>query len=379
MAKKKIVFLTGTRADFGKLKPLINIIDHSGVFECCVFITGMHTLSRYGSTYLEVERQKYSNIYKYINQTASTPMDIVLSNTILGFSNYVNELKPDMIIVHGDRVEAFAAAIVGAFKNILVGHIEGGEISGTIDESIRHAITKLAHLHFVANEESKERLIRMGEKDETVFVIGSPDIDVMMSDNLPSLNEAKQNYNINLDTYSLFAYHPVTTELHKLRKNIGQVVSAIIESQKNYVVIYPNNDEGSDIIFEELERLKGNDHFKVFPTLRFEYFLVLLKHCHFIIGNSSAGIREAEVFGKPAINIGNRQQNRTKNKDIIDVPEVKEEILQAIKIAEKKVLKPVSYFGNGNSAEKFFEIIKSEKIFKTSLQKKFNDNDEIEP
>ena len=176
---KKIVFLTGTRADFGKLKPLINKIEGSENFENYVFVTGMHTLSKYGSTYDEVRKQKYKEMYIFMNQTHTTAMDIILANTIIGFSNFINEIKPDMIVVHGDRVEALAGAIVGSLNNILVAHIEGGEISGTIDELIRHSITKLSHIHFVANKEAKKRLIQMGEIDSNIYVIGSPDIDIM--------------------------------------------------------------------------------------------------------------------------------------------------------------------------------------------------------
>ena len=156
MIKKKIVFLTATRADFGKLKPLIRKIENSKFFECNIFATGMHALSKYGNTIREIKKERYKNIYAYINQNDTDKMDIILSNTILGFSHYISELCPDMIVVHGDRIEALAGAIVGSLNNILVSHIEGGEISGTIDETLRHAITKLSHIHFVSNVKAKK-------------------------------------------------------------------------------------------------------------------------------------------------------------------------------------------------------------------------------
>lgn len=371
---KKIVFITGTRADFGKLKPLINVVETSEKFECYVFVTGMHTLSKYGKTVIEVRKQNYRNIYEHINQSDGTDMDTVLSNTILGFSNYIKELKPDLIIVHGDRIEALAAAIVGSINNILVGHVEGGEISGTIDELIRHATSKMSHIHFVSNERAKNRLIQMGENELNIFAIGSPDIDIMLSNELPSIAEIKRYYEIPFDKYSIFCYHPVTTELDSLEKDIKNAIEALIKSNKKYVVIYPNNDPGSDIILHEIKKLSNNDNFRVLPSMRFEYFLSLLKNCEFIIGNSSSGIMEAGVFGKPSINIGTRQMNRSKKKSIINVNANSEEIINAI-----EHLKDVSYeveceFGSGNSTKKFYEIISKESFWQTSNQKQFIDH-----
>jgi len=370
---KKIVFLTGTRADFGKLKPLINKVEKTKFFECYIFVTGMHTLSKYGATFHEVKKEGYKNIFIYMNQAIDSSMDIILANTIIGFSNFVKEITPDMIVIHGDRVEALAGAIVGSFNNILVGHIEGGEISGTIDELIRHATSKLSHSHFVANKEAKKRLLQMGEINKNIFVIGSPDIDVMKSNNLPTIKEAKKRYDISFPEYAILLYHPVVTELEKIRADIGEIVSATIDSNKKYVVIYPNNDAGSSIILEEYKRFKGLENFKLFPSLKFEFFLTLLKHSKFIIGNSSAGIREAGVFAVPAINIGNRQKNRSKNKDIINIETKKKNIMEAIQSIDNIKIKPVSYFGDGNSAKKFYEIISNNKFWNINVQKQFSD------
>jgi len=368
---RKILFLTGTRADFGKLKPLINSVENSDLFECYVFVTGMHTLSRYDSTFHEVEKQGYKNIFVYMNQTNTTDEDIILSNTIIGLSNFVKEVVPDMIVVHGDRVETLAGAIIGSFNNILVSHVEGGELSGTLDELIRHAVTKLSHIHFVSNGEAKRLLIQMGEKENNIFVIGSPDIDIMKSDNLPTVQETKTRYEIPFDEYAIFIYHPVTTEIETLEKDIKEVVSALIESNKNYIVIYPNNDRGSDIILREYERFNNKRNLKVFPSLRFEFFLTLLKNSKFIIGNSSAGIREAEIYGRPTVNIGSRQKNRTKSKNILNVDNNKENILKAISKVENKKINPISHFGDGDSSKKFYEIITNEKIWNISVQKQF--------
>lgn len=372
--KKKVVFLTGTRADYGKIKSLMAKVLESEEYELDIFVTGMHMLSKYGSTYKEIEKDGFENTFKFVNTKVNQNMDITLSNTIVGFSNYVSELQPDLIVVHGDRVEALAGAVVGALNNVKVAHIEGGEVSGTIDESIRHAITKFAHIHLVANNEAKQRVIQLGESPESIYVIGSPDIDIMFSDTLPHLDEAFKHYEIDFDQYAIFMYHPVTTELHNLQENIKQVVDALIESDENYIVVYPNNDEGSSIILEEFERFKGNPKFKVFPSIKFEFFLTFLKYCKFMIGNSSAGVRETSVYGVPSIDLGTRQQGRYDlklSKNIISVKENKADIVNQIKEIDKVPVIQVSPFGEGNSDERFLEILQNSNVWDKKFQKKF--------
>ncbi len=374
MNKKKIIFLTGTRADFGKMKPLIDKIEHDENFENYVFVTGMHTLSRYGSTFSEVSKQKYKNMFLYINQSQITDQDTILANTITGFGNFVKEIKPDMVILHGDRIEALAGSIVGAMNHILVSHIEGGEISGHIDESIRHAITKLSHIHFVANTQAKRRLIQMGEIEKSIFIIGSPDIEIMNSKSLPNLQEVKKYYDIPFKKYAIFIFHPVSSELKSLKIQIQEVIIALKESGKQFVIIFPNNDEGTEIILEEYEYLKNNSNFRIFPSIRFFYFLTLLKNCEFIIGNSSVGVREGEVYGIPSINIGSRQNNRNQNKDIINVEPNKTQILNAINMIKNKKIKKSQFFNPvKNSSKKFHKILKSNGVWKVSNQKQFVD------
>lgn len=376
MTKKKILFLTGTRADYGKLKSLMKQVDSHPDFELYVFITGMHMLSKYGSTHHEVEKDGFKNIYKYINQRDNSDMDVALSNTIIGLSNYISEIEPDMIVIHGDRLEALAGAIVGAFNNIKVAHIEGGEVSGTIDESIRHAITKFSHIHFVANDEAKNRVKQLGENEEAIFVIGSPDIDIMYSEELPSIENAKVRYGIPFDQYAIIMYHPVTTQIDSVAANVKAVVDAVIESGRKYVVIYPNNDNGTQIILNEYKRFEGSENFKVYPSIRFEYFLTLLKNADFIIGNSSAGIREAGAYGVASINIGNRQEGRALEnsaKSIINVPEDSLAIGQAIKKSLSCQFEPISYFGEGNSDKRFMDALAKPYIWNNEFQKKFVD------
>ncbi|RPI78484.1 MAG: UDP-N-acetylglucosamine 2-epimerase (hydrolyzing), partial [Desulfobacteraceae bacterium] len=324
---KKILFLTSTRADFGKLKSLMRAVDLAGEFILHIFVTGMHVLPKYGNTGDEVEKAGFKSIFKFINQKSNDTMDCILANTIQGLTSYIGLQKPDLLVIHGDRAEALAGAIVGAFNNILVAHIEGGEISGAIDESIRHSISKLAHLHFVANTEAKQRLLHMGESSANIFVIGSPDLDLMSSDTLPALEEVKRYYEIPFERYALFTYHPVSSSLQNLMARSKEIIATLKQSDRNYVAIYPNNDPGSEIIIEQLEALRNDKRFRIFPSLRFESFLVLLKHAEFMIGNSSAAVREAPFYGIRSINLGDRQNGRFQCDSIINTPETAVAIL----------------------------------------------------
>ena len=374
---RKIVFLTGTRADFGKLKPLMQAIQAAPDFEVHVFVTGMHMLRKYGYTVREVEKAGFRNIYTYINHNAYDSQDAILAKTIAGFSDYVKEIDPDMIVVHGDRPEAMAGAIVGCFNNYLVAHIEGGEVSGTIDELIRHAVSKLSHLHFVANEEARDRLRQMGEQGSNIFTIGSPDIDVMMSDGLPALDEAMSRYEIPFQDqdYAIALFHPVTTERDSIRQQSRDMVQSLIDSGLNYLVVYPNNDPGTLDILEEYRVLEERKNFRLLTSMRFEYFLTLLKHTRFIIGNSSAGIREAPFYGVPSVNIGSRQFNRAHLASILHTDTDRRQISTAIASALQMQPEPLAAFGNGDSCEQFMKIIREESFWHTERQKIFIDRE----
>jgi len=376
MSKKKIVFLTGTRADFGKLKSLIKIAQSSPKFETLIFATGMHLNRKYGATVDEIYKSGFKNIFQFINHETIETMDRTLAKTINGFSMYVSEFKPNLIVVHGDRVEALAGAIVGSLNNILVAHIEGGEISGTIDESIRHAVSKMSHIHLVANNAAKNRLIQLGEYESSIFVIGSPDLDLMNKSNLPDIGTVKNYYNIPYKKYAIAMFHPVTTEYTNIKEQIQNFVDCLIQSKLNYIVIYPNNDLGSQEILQEYKRFENNSKIKIFPSLRFEYFLKLLETSSFIIGNSSAGIREAPFYDVPTIDIGTRQSNRLKLDLIIHCENNKKDILTAIsKILEypHKKTENKHYFGEGKSDILFFALLDSDAIWNISHQKQFQD------
>ncbi len=380
MDRKKIVFLSGTRADWGKIKSLVQTIkDHAACFDYHIFVCGMHLLKSYGQTFIEIFKDGFDKVHLAKPYKSFFKMDLALSDCLRQFSSFVSAYKPDLIIIHGDRLEALAGGIVGAFNNIPVGHIEGGEISGTIDESIRHAISKLAHLHFVANNEAKNRLIQLGEDKDRIFVIGSPDIDIMLSDNLPSFESvAEHYYQIKpfCKNYALLAYHPVTTDLQNLTQHCKSIFEALQLSGQNYICIYPNNDPGSHIIIEEFQKLSSHKHFACFASIKFEAFLVLLKNANFIIGNSSAGIREAPIYGVPCIDIGSRQNGRFKagkGETIIHCSEDTKEILKAIKKTQNLKVEKKALFGKGDSAKRFLSILSNEDFWNLELQKKFID------
>lgn len=375
----KIVFLSGTRADFGKLKSLIEITSRNPNFEVHIFATGMHMNSKFGRTVHEIFKYGYQNVYQFINHDEVNSMDKTLAKTIDGFSSYVAELKPDIIVIHGDRVEAMAGAMVGSLNNIRVIHVEGGELSGTIDDSIRHAVSKMSHVHMVANVTAKKRLLQLGESDDAIHIIGSPDLDLMHPSNLPQLDKVKDYYEIDFKSFALCMFHPVTTESMLMPHYADEFYSALLLSNKNYILVYPNNDLGSEYLIGKIEALRDHPNFRVYRSLRFEYFLRLLHSCEFIIGNSSAGIREAPYYGVPTIDVGTRQHNRGESESIVHVNYERSEIETAINRIPsfRSKLKSVacSEFGAGNSDRHFIEIISAEGFLQRPLQKHFQELD----
>ncbi len=368
---KKILFVTGTRADFGKLKPLIQAAGSFADIQSDIFVTGMHLLKRYGSTWEEVGWANLAPVHPFLNQSPGDTMDVVLSKTVSGLSDYVKENRPDLIVVHGDRVEALAGAIVGSLSNIHVAHVEGGELSGTVDEVLRHAISKLSHWHFPSNSEARERLVQLGEDPESIFVIGSPDVDLMLSGDLPPLDEALSHYGLDFTEFGILIFHPVTTEVDRLADHTRALMDAIVESGDSVVVVESNNDLGSGIIRDIYSEYLSSKNLRFFPSMRFEYFLAMLKSAKYIVGNSSAGVREAPYFGVPAINLGTRQLNRVTSSMVLDIPLDKLEILNAISYAKTMPRVVEKNFGDGHSAEKFKEILAADYFWSRTLQKQF--------
>lgn len=371
--KKKILILTATRADYGKLKSIINSLQKIKKYQVHILVTGMHNLKFYGHTYIEIIKDKIKNTHFIKNQNYGDTQIKIFENTIKISSNLIDKIKPELILVHGDRIEPLALSVVGNLKNIKLGHFEGGEVSGTLDESIRHSITKLSHLHFVTNKNAKRRIIQLGEDPKNIFTIGSPDVDLILKKNLPKLDLVKKKYNLSFEKFSLVILHPVSTDNKINQKNNSKIFfEALKKSKLNYIVIYPNNDLGSDIIFSEIEKLKKLKNFKTLPSMRFEYFLTLLKMSNFIIGNSSAGIMEAPYYGTPCINIGMRQHNRSNDPNQINIDFELQKIISSIKKISIKN-KPIKPFGFSNSNKKFINLIKGKRVWNLSNQKHFID------
>lgn len=372
--QKNILFVTGTRADFSKLKSLMQKVNKDKMFNCFIFATGMHLLKKYGHTIDDIELKEFSHVFQFYNQTIDMNnfMDIILANTIKGLSFYVSENRPDLIIIHGDRVEALAGAVVGALQGIRTAHIEGGELSGSVDELLRHAVTKLSHIHFTSTEENKKRLIQLGEDKNNIFVIGSADIDIMLANNIPDVKDVYNRYKIPFKEYSIFIYHPVVTELENLKNNINEIVEALKISRRNFIIIYPNNDKGSDIILNKLKELEYLEQFRLFKSIKLEDFLALLRHAQCIVGNSSCGIHEAPLYGIPTINIGSRQNGRFIYKSILNVNEDKNKIIEALQSLPFTYDKTFNY-GTGNSSQLFIEALHSKRLWEIPLQKTFID------
>ncbi len=371
--KKKILFVTSTRADYGKIKSIILRIQNDKKFVSKVFVTGMHNMKIYGSTVGELIYDKIKGIYFHKNQNKFTKMDEILMNTIRGFSPILKKFKPDLVVIHGDRIEPLACALSSLLNNFLVAHIEGGEVSGTVDEMLRHAISKISQIHLVSNQIAKKRLIQMGENKKNIFIVGSPDVDVILSDNLPSLKKVRKRYEIKFNKFAIAILHPVTTNIKNLERESKIFFKTLFETNINYIVIFPNNDHGSKIILNELLRYKNYKKFKIFPSIRFEYYLTLLKNSDFIIGNSSSGIMEAPYYGVSTINIGDRQKNRLKSTLIKNINFSEIKIKKSIKFVKNRKISKRHFFGKGKSAKKILALLKTNKIWKISNQKNFID------
>ena len=371
---KKIIFITATRAEFGKIKSLIHKFNKDKNFKVYIVVTGMHMIPKYGSTHLEVKKSFPKNkILCFKNQAGNETQDIIISNSIKKFSNIFKKISPDLIIIHGDRAEALSAVIAGSFNNFLIAHCEGGEVSGTIDEHIRHSVSKLSHVHFVSNKKARNRLIQLGEIKKNVFVTGSPETDIMkeMLSSI-SLNDVKERYGIKFKKYNILIYHPVTGEnKKKILTDLNCLYKVILNSKnENFIIIYPNNDPGNNTIVKQYEkrfsRLKNT---KLFRSIRFEYYLRLLKEANLILGNSSSGVREASFYGTPTINLGNRQQYRSDNKNIANIDFNLNKIISKIDKLKNKRFIPLKLYGEGNTASKILKIVQKKEFFKIKKQK----------
>jgi UDP-N-acetylglucosamine 2-epimerase (hydrolysing) len=365
---KKLLFVTGTRADFGKLEPLAKAAQLAG-FEITFFITGMHMMQRYGETRLEVKRFAGAEFIEFVNQREGDALDFILAKTILGFSDFVHERRPDLVVIHGDRVEAMAASIVCAMRYIRSAHIEGGEVSGTIDESIRHCNTKLCATHFVSSEDAKARVLSLGEAPERVFNIGSPELDTHAQPSGVSIEEVKARYAIPFNDYGIVIFHPVTSEVDSMGAQAASLFGCLVQSGKHFVVIAPNNDPGTDDIFAVIEALP-KDRFRLIPSMRFNYFSELMKNAAVMVGNSSAGVREAPFLGLPSLDVGSRQNNRAQADSIFGCSAFDQEKIQLFLTNQwHHRYKVDASFGNGMASDQFVKALKKNEYWEVGTQK----------
>ncbi len=370
---RKILFVTGTRADFGKLEPLAIAARDDG-FEVGFLVTGMHMLARYGLTKLEVHRVAGATVHEFLNQREGDPQDLILAKTIVGLSDLMVETQPDLVVFHGDRVEALGCALVCATNYIRSAHVEGGEVSGTIDEVFRHCNTKLAAHHFVSSEDAKRRVMVLGEPAERVHVIGSPELDFHAASSGVTLEQVLTHYEIPFVDYGIAVFHPVTSEADSMGQQARDLFGALQDSGRNFVVIAPNNDPGSADIFKVLNALP-KDRFRLIPSMRFAHFSELMKNAACMVGNSSAGVREAPFLGTPSLDIGTRQTNRAQAPSLFtaDAGE-RAAILDFLTREWGHRYPPHTAFGEGRAAARFVEVLKTPGFWDKGLQKTFQDH-----
>jgi len=369
---KSLLFLTGTRADFGKIAPLAAAARDAG-YQIRFFVTGMHMLSRYGRTVKEVHRFEGAVFHEFINQKEGDPHDLVMAKTMLGFSDLVSEEPPDLVIVHGDRIEALAVATVCATRYIPCAHIEGGEVSGTIDELYRHCNSKLCRYHFVSSDQARDRVLSLGESREDVFVLGSPELDLHRRPSGVSLQDVRARYNIPFDDFGIAVFHPVTSEIDTIGEQAAQLFGALECSGHNFVVISPNNDPGSREIFDIVENLP-NDRFRHLPSMRFAHFSELMRNASCVVGNSSIGVREAPFVSVPSLDIGSRQSGRAQSSSVFHAsPFDRTGILNLLRQVWGKRLSSDMSFGEGDAASRFVQIIDNPDFWVRDRQKYFVD------
>lgn len=369
---RHLLFLTGTRADFGKLEPLAAAAREAG-HGVTFFVTGMHMMARYGLTVNEVRRMPGTQTHEFLNQRMGDSQDIVLAKTVTGLSDYLAENRPDLLVIHGDRIEALAGSLVAATNYIRSAHIEGGEVSGTIDEVFRHCNTKLCTHHFVSSDRAKRRVMALGEPEGSIHVIGSPELDFHAGPSGVTLDQVRARYGIPCADYGIVTFHPVTSEQASMGAQAAALFGALEASGRNFVVIAPNNDPGSEGIFAVIDALP-KDRFRVLPSMRFAHFSELMKHAACLVGNSSAGVREAPFLGLASLDIGTRQTNRAQAGSVSACAAGDAAAIARFLATEWGHRHPPHKgFGEGRAADRFAAVLADPGFWGRGLQKAFQD------
>lgn len=367
--KKTISILTATRAEYGLLKPIITKLNYSKHLDIRLVVTGAHLSPEFGLTYKEIENDGF-NIDKKIEilLSSDTPSGISKSMglAMVSFADYFMSIKPDLLVVLGDRYETLAVALTAMNQRIPIAHLYGGETTeGAIDESIRHALSKLSYLHFTSTEAYRKRVIQLGEAPERVFNVGAVGIENILHEKLLSKEQLESDLKRSLNKpYALVTFHPVTLEGNSAENQVLE----LLEVCKNYsniefIFTKANADADGRIINHHIDQYAQKlDHISAYTSLGMVKYLSLMRDASMVIGNSSSGILEAPSFGIPTINIGDRQKGRIQSESVINCPPTKEAILNALEMAQtarfiKQSKDCVNPYEQNNTSQKVTDII----------------------
>jgi len=372
MKRRSILYLSGTRADFGLLQSTLKLIHQSSELEVEVAATGMHLQPAFGMTISEIEASGLP-IRCRIPIDIENDSDVVMGRNIGRLIElFINELQkapPDILLLLGDRGEMLAGAIAATHLSIPIVHIHGGERSGTIDERVRHSISKLAQYHCVATHQSRKRLIRMGERPESIFVTGAPGLDEMIKSKKNALNTLSDLPFDSDKPFAIFLLHPEAEAFDK--DFIRGQIDALLTEGLLVISIGPNSDEGNAMIRSILQEYSSHDSFKFFDNIPRLTFIGLMAKACLMAGNSSSGIIEAATFGLPVINVGSRQNYRERNTNVVDIFYDLSLFRTSIKqlINHKENIKYLNRYGNGTAGSKIYSCLKSIDISNRALEK----------
>ena len=381
-AVRRICVVTGTRAEYGLLKPVMEEIRNSGL-QLRLVVAGMHLSHEFGNSYQVIERDGFeiaARIDMLLSGDNHAAMAKSIGIGIYGMAQALESLDPDLVLVLGDRVEAFAGAVSGAGLNKIVAHLHGGEVTrGGLDESMRHAISKFAHLHFVATEGSRVRLIKMGERQDTIHRVGAPGLDPILNTKLLGLDQVAETLGIVVKApFLVIVQHPVSTDAEAAESQMRETLEAAKSVSLQSIVIYPNSDSGGRRMIEVIESYRGEPWLHIFRNLSHEMYLSLLKHAAVLIGNSSSGIIEAPSFHLAVVNIGSRQTGRERSNNVIDVSPARSAISEAIHRAlydtefRSSLCACVNPYGDGEASRRVVQVIRGLKVGPHILQKQLS-------
>ena len=368
----KLLFFTGARSEWGYIRPILELCKKKKI-KFNLSVSNTHLLNNFGYSKSDIIKDGFK-IDDEIFMTLDGYNDVTMAKSLAifgqSFSDLLNRVRPDWVVLAGDRGETFMASVISAYMNIPIAHIQAGELSGNIDGQARHAIGKFAHLHFASNIDAAKRLEKLGEQKFRIQNLGAPQLDDMQNTQkilIAQKKLEKKFVEISKINYALCIFHPVVEEYQRTKKNYSILHNFLKKHVKFRIWISPNSDSGSNIIKDSFNKLRDSNDLLIDNLPRFEY-ISLLKNCDFIIGNSSSGIIESASFKKPCINIGRRQKNRFSVRNVVNVEVINyRNLLKSFKIIKNKkflsTLKTVKNpYGDGNSAKKILNKILSTKI-----------------